>query len=177
MILTNCALMLAKTINSNDVILDIGCCRGESKRLFPNNKIIGYDPVDLPERADAFRNGDEYYQKAVVGTRQKEVPFIIESHNYISRIGTSELLVPAVSFLEVIEKHKEATVLKIDVEGAELDYPFEHIPEAIRLCAIEWHNMAAPQIEGFELAFSCRYRGYAKSMNTDAIYIRESKEG
>jgi len=123
-IICNCLHELSKVIVPQDVILDIGCCYGESKKYFPENKVIGYDAVNSLET-----QLDEFYCMAVVNEEnRREVPFAKNSNARLSKIGASTMIVPAVSFNSILKRHADATVLKIDVEGYERCYDYKLVP-------------------------------------------------
>jgi len=168
-IINNCRHELSKIISPQDVILDIGCCYGESKKYFPENKIIGYDAINSLET-----QLDEFYRMAVVNEEnRREVPFVINDNARLGKIGVSNTTVPAISFGEVLERHSDVTVLKIDVEGYERHYDYKLIPPPIRIMCIEWHyKNEVVELEGFDIAYK-KINALDTVFNIDVIYRRK----
>jgi len=164
---------ILELIKPDDVILDIGCCKGEFKQMAPSNKVIGYDIQDLNPKVD------EFYNYAVVGTNDTEVEIALYNNPLISHVGRDARVkcerIKAVQFSSLLQRHPDVTVLKIDVEGSEKHYNLQNLPPNIWCLIIEWHNyLEPPSINGFSRWMQSSFYGFNNFLNWDVIYVRNS---
>jgi len=140
----------AVELRSKDTVVDIGAYVGEYAlrcARFPVRRVFAYEPTpatfDVLHRNLKDLTGAVALQAAVVpNSRTRTVTLYLSrgngTRNRLTPIrGTSAVEVPAVSYAKAV---KGATVVKIDVEGAEWDYPVAaHLGPPLRGLIIEFH--------------------------------------
>tara|TARA_R110000824_G_scaffold253679_5_gene442676 strand:+ start:40 stop:687 length:648 start_codon:yes stop_codon:yes gene_type:complete len=143
-------------LNSNDVVVDIGAYVGEYTMYAARQgvkKIISYEATpstfDLLKKNTNKYNNVEIHNLAVVGDDRKECELFLS--NGIGATNSIEkklrkagnIKVNAIRYEEAI---KEATVVKIDVEGAEYDYDI--IQPNLRAIILEFHPLTQKDWKG-----------------------------
>ena len=158
----------AVKLRGKDTVVDIGAYVGEYAlrcARFPVRRVFAYEPTpatfdvlhrnlkNLPERQAL--QGAVAIQAAVVPDSSTRSVWLYLSRgngtrNRLAPIrGTSAVEVPAVPYAKAV---KGATVVKIDVEGAEWDYPIAtHLAAPLRGLIIEFHPRKEQHREGARL--------------------------
>lgn len=188
-----------------DVVVDIGAYVGEFS-IYALKKgvktVKSFEPTPssyevLKTNLAPYKNA-EIFNAAVVGDDSKSVTFSLSSGNGTrNKIGDdgkrSTITVPAIQYSEAI---KDATVIKMDVEGAEWTYPIlENISPNLRGLVIEFHpsneehreitkNLCSklsemgfetvfPVAEDVEAAFWERYDKHGKTWSAHRAWLRK----
>lgn len=141
--------------NSDDILLDLGSNIGSTimvaKQNVPDIEVIGFEPCD-ESHAVLLKNIAQFDNvkiiKAAVGKGNDSVKFYenlggSNSKNSIIRDefdgnDVNSYQVHKLDFSEQLEKYKP-TLLKIDIEGGELDLDLSDLDERIKGVAIEFH--------------------------------------
>ena len=132
----------------SDIVVDIGAYVGEFSMMASDKgakQIYSYEPTpDTFEVLTANRRKNMIIRNmAVVGDDRKEIELYISSGigvtNSIVKIDrkVTHITVPAIRYEEAV---KNATIVKIDVEGAE--YTYNIIQPNIRALILEFHPIA-----------------------------------
>jgi FkbM family methyltransferase len=131
-------------LNPSDVVVDIGAYVGEYSLYAAKvaKRVIAYEAAPSTYavlRMNARVNIDAH-NLAVVGDDRDEVELFLSTGigatNSIVKKKSESVTVAAINYDEAVE---EATVVKIDVEGAEYDYDI--IKENLRAIILEFHPM------------------------------------
>ena len=143
-------------LNSNDIVVDIGAYVGEYTMYAARQsvkKVISYeatpDTFALLEKNTNKYDNVEIHNLAVVGDNRKECELFLSNGigvtNSIEKKirKTGKIKINAIKYEEAI---KEATVVKIDVEGAEYDYDI--IQPNLRAIILEFHPLAKKDWKG-----------------------------
>lgn len=138
-------------LQSDDVVVDVGAYVGTYSKWCAESgvrKIVAYEPTPFT-CAVLRRNLKDFdscrvVEAAVVGDSYKGDSVELKISDGIgvtnglvgSKRGQSTVSVPAVRFSEAVSR---ATVVKIDVEGAEYDYDFASLPSSVRAVIVDFH--------------------------------------
>jgi FkbM family methyltransferase len=134
-------------LRHSDVVVDIGAYVGTyaiTAARFPVKKVIAYEPtpVTFEVLSKTKLRNLELHQAAIVGDASiKEVNLFISAgigvtnSIVLSRRKKAAITVSAVSYAEAV---KEATIVKIDVEGAEYSYPI--VQPGLRAIILDIHE-------------------------------------
>ena len=138
--------MLSIPLDHRDIVADIGAYTGTFSVIcarFPVKEVRGYEPTDRSfEAASKIKLANmKMFNVAVVGDNSTEKTF------YLSKgIGVTNSLVPSKAKEAVVVKCmnydeiiKDATVVKIDIEGGE--YELNLIQPHIRAYIIDFHKV------------------------------------
>jgi len=135
------------TLLPSDHVVDIGAFIGEyaMRAAIAGCQVTAYEPTPLTysvltQNLQNYPNATAV-NAAVVGGTETEVTFSLSkgngTRNKISSLSNpKKITVPATSYAEAI---KHATVVKIDVEGAEWEYPILENLAHLRAIIIEFH--------------------------------------
>lgn len=130
-------------LKPDDIVVDIGSYVGEFSMWASSQgvkKVISYEATPTTFKVLQMNKKDnmEINNLAVVGDDRKEITLFISTGvgvtNSIVKNKKDGIIVNAINYTEIV---KEATVVKIDVEGAEYDYDI--IQPSIRAITIEFH--------------------------------------
>ena len=143
-------------LNSNDIVVDVGAYVGEYTMYAARQgvkKVISYeatpDTFDLLKKNTNKYDNIEIHNLAVVGNNRKECELFLSSGigatNSIEKKlrKSGNIKVNAMKYEEAI---KEATVVKIDVEGAE--YSYDIIQPQLRAIILEFHPLTKKDWKG-----------------------------
>jgi len=133
-------------LNSDDIVADIGAYVGEYSRWAANNgakQVLSYEPTP-----DTFRvlkmnklSKMKLFNLAVVGNNKEYVNLYISKGigvtNSIVKKKSNFIKVKTIKYEEAI---KDATIVKIDVEGAE--YTYDIIQPQLRAIILEFHPIS-----------------------------------
>lgn len=130
-----------------DIVADIGAYVGEYSIYASNQgvkKVLSYEAT--PETFNVLKmnktDNMHIYNKAVVGDNSKEIELYLSkgigATNSIAKKGMKAgyIKVPAIKYEEALQ---DATVVKIDVEGAE--YGYNIIQPQLRAIILEFHPL------------------------------------
>lgn len=142
--LTECKLV---KLNSDDIVVDIGAYVGEYSLYAAKQgvkKVIAYEASPNTFEALEKNATDTIFpvNKAVVGTHDNTVTLhLAEGIGVTNSIAKSHgrktsVEVPAINYTDAV---REATVVKIDVEGAE--YGYDIVQPHLRAIILEFHNV------------------------------------
>lgn len=135
----------------DDVVVDIGAYVGEYSLFAMANrvkKVISYEPT--PKTFELLKlnryvnfplhENWEIINKAVVNSNDETIKLHLNNGigltNSITKGNGDSIVVPAISYKEAV---KDATVVKIDVEGAE--YDFDIIQPSLKAIIVEFHSI------------------------------------
>ncbi len=132
-------------LRHSDVIVDIGAYVGTYAircARFPVKKVIAYEPTPQTFNVLALTElpNLEIYQQAVVADDRPSVDLFISrgigvtNSIILSNRKAGKITVPAVKYEDVVA---EASIVKIDVEGAEYTYPI--IQPNLRAIIVDFH--------------------------------------
>jgi len=135
-------------LRHSDFVVDVGAYVGTYAlrcARFPVRRVVAYEPTPfsfsvLQKNAASCRNL-ELANVAVTGDARESVDFYLSrktgvSNSIVASRAKDPITVPAVSYVEAV---REATVVKIDVEGAEYDYPI--VQPGIRALIVDFHKI------------------------------------
>lgn len=136
------------TLNDSDVVADIGAYVGEYSIWASRNrakKILSYEPTPYTFEILSMnaRLNMKLFNLAVVGNNEKRVLLFISkgvgvTNSVAKSFNKADVIsVPAIRYEEAV---KEATVVKIDVEGAE--YRYNIIQPQLRAIILEFHPIS-----------------------------------
>jgi FkbM family methyltransferase len=139
----------------SDVVVDIGAYVGTfaiRAARFPVKRVVAYEPTpfsfEVMSTASALRNL-ELRRMAVVASDEKEVTFYVgEGYGPTNSIAPSrnknrrQITVPAIRYADAV---RGATVVKIDVEGAEHGYQI--VQPGVRAYVIDFHKTRPDWLE------------------------------
>lgn len=129
-----------------DIVADIGAYVGEFSRFCLRqgvSKVYSYEPTPYTFEILKMNQkpGMEIINKAVVGDDRQDVELYISKGigvtNSIAKVKGKSIIVPAIKYEDAL---KDATVVKIDVEGAEYSYKIKQ-PQ-LRGIILEFHPIA-----------------------------------
>lgn len=134
-------------LRHSDVVVDIGAyCGTYAIRCarFPVKRVIAYEPTPATFSVLSLTTlpNLELVQAAVVGTARESVELHVSAGiGVTNRImdwnsKASSVQVPAVAYADAVH---QATVVKIDVEGAEYDFPI--VQPSLRAVIIDFHPL------------------------------------
>ena len=169
----------------NDIVVDIGAFVGEYSLFAAQTakRVVAYEAA--PDVFDVLcmnaRKNIIARNLAVVGDDRKEVELFISSGvgatNSIVKKKAKSVFVEGIHYDEAV---REATVVKIDVEGAEYDYDI--IKPNLRAIILEFHPIsdnweAAEQIMA-DLASAgfrptCKIPRFQNGWDTNSAWVRE----
>lgn len=141
-------------LRPSDVVIDIGAYVGTfaiRAARFPVKKVIAYEPTPKSFEVMSLTQlpNLELRQMAVVGDDRREVEFFIgQGYGPTNSIFVSRnrkrvpIKVPAIHYAEAV---KGATVVKLDVEGAEHDLPV--VQPGVRAYIIDFHKTRPDWLE------------------------------
>lgn len=133
-------------LNKNDIVIDIGAYIGEYSIYAAQRvkKVISYEAS--PETFKVLKMNKKenmyIYNKAIVGNKSDYVKLFLSkgigATNSIvkSKNKAGYINIKALNFNEAI---KDATIIKIDVEGAEYNYDFNYAVKRVRGIILEFH--------------------------------------
>lgn len=134
-------------LRHSDVVADVGAYVGTYSiycARFPVKKVVAYEPT--PRTADILRLTKlpnlEVRNMAVVGDDRRSVDLHISKGIGVTnsivqeRRKAGSITVPAINYIEAV---RGASIVKIDVEGAEYDFPI--IQPSLRGIIIDFHPM------------------------------------
>jgi len=141
-------------LHSDDVVVDIGAYVGEYSLYASKmgvSRVISYEPT--PNTFNVLKQNAtdimEIHNKAVVGNDVDSVKLYISSGIGVTNSTTKMIrkkksaIVPAIKYENAIQ---DATVVKIDTEGAE--YGYNIIQPHVRAYIIEFHPIAGTNWKG-----------------------------
>jgi FkbM family methyltransferase len=131
----------------SDVVVDIGAYVGTYAircARFPVKKVIAYEPTPFSFEVLSKTKliNLKLHQKAVVGNDMKRVDLSISTgvgmtNSLVMTGGKKEMIsVKAINYVKAV---KDASIVKIDVEGAEYDYPI--VQSHVRAYIIDFHRV------------------------------------
>ena len=144
-----------KTESDSVTIIDCGANIGLAtlyfKRLFPNARIIAYEPdpnifAIMRNNIDAFGFDGIILKNEAISNKEGEVNFHLEGgHSGMIVQNTSETNVVPVRcarLKNILSKFEEVTFLKIDIEGHENEVIFDIEPELkkVQYLFLEYHS-------------------------------------
>lgn len=175
-------------INQNDVVVDIGAYVGEYSLyvLRQGAKLaIAYEasPYTCKILSMNKKPNMEIYNLAVI---KDDLPHInlylskgIGATNSIAKKKNNSIKVPAISYVKAVQP---ATVVKIDVEGAEYTYPIIENLKHLKAITIEWHPMTGIDWKSYagkimneivRQGFKCLYRpSFSNGWDMNCTFIR-----
>lgn len=134
-------------LRESDVVVDIGAYVGTYAircARFPVKQVVAYEPT--PRTYEVLSRTKlpnlRVEQAAVVGDDSKEVELFVSAGIGVTNgiVASSRkagsVVVPAVSYVDAV---RDATVVKIDVEGAEYGYPI--VQPGVRAYVIDFHKV------------------------------------
>ena len=134
-------------LNSNDIVVDIGAFVGEYSMIASRvaKKVISYEasPDVFKVLSMNKKPNMTIHNKAVIGGNEKSIELFLSkgigATNSIvkSTSKRGSVVVPAINYIQAV---KGATVVKIDVEGAE--YEYDIIQPYLRAIILEFHPIA-----------------------------------
>ena len=144
-VLTSMTVCRSIPLQHGDVVVDLGAYVGQyalAAARLPVKKVIAYEPTPDTYRilAESAQPNLEVVNAAVVADERESVDFYISagigvSNSVVLKRGKERrVTVPAVSYEEAV---RGATVVKIDVEGAEYTYPI--VQPSLRAIMIDFH--------------------------------------
>ncbi len=150
-------------LKKSDIVVDIGAYVGEYS-LYASRfaqKVIAYEasPYTFQVLKMNKTANMEIHHKAVVGDNRKEATLYLSrgigATNSLVKKKNKSVIVPAINYNEVI---KEATVVKIDVEGGEYDYDIIH--PNLRAIILEFHPIGDKWVAAYKIMDQLKRRGF-----------------
>lgn len=136
-------------LRHSDVVVDLGAYVGTYAircARFPVKKVIAYEPTPSTYRLLSLTKlpNMEVLQRAVVGDDSKEIAFYISkgigvTNSIVESGSKSPTVVPATRYEDAV---REATIVKIDVEGGEYGYK-RIVQPNLRAIIIDFHPVGS----------------------------------
>jgi FkbM family methyltransferase len=189
---------ISSVLTPASMVVDLGVCRGgfsiEIARRY-GCRVVGAEPI--PELCNELQRADSRLaiQNVAVGGRNTRMPL------YLNRVGDASVLqalaepgvnvheVSMVSLQEFLDTHGvvEIDLLKVDIEGAEIDMFRQAPPELFRQVkqiTLEYHDFLDPSFEPAVLETDNRLRSYGYEAiefslrdRHDVLYYRPQSVG
>ena len=154
----------------DDVVVDIGAYVGTYAKWCAEagvRKVSAYEPTPFTCRVlrmnlQSFEFA-EVHEVAVVGDKFESDSVLLHiseglgvTNGLVGRKrGQSDVKVPVVKFSSAVAG---ATVVKIDVEGAEYDYEFGALPDSVRAVIVDFHPVGPGWIKKAEAVVDVLHR-------------------
>lgn len=138
-------------LHYSDNVVDIGAYMGQYSircARFPVNKVTAYEPTPLSYQILTKLKLPNFtpINAAIVGNDREEATLHISSgigaanSTTLSLRARAAITVPAVKYSDAI---KDATIVKIDVEGGEYNFHIEdNFPDSLRAIIIDFHPVS-----------------------------------